>query len=535
MVRRLSRQERLKLAAAAVAQPESVPAPIKGWNARDALTAMDPLDAVQMDNFYPDVSGVNLRNGFVSYATGLGNDAVSTLAEYNANGISRFFAGCGGFIWDISSGGNKQGGFSGGFSSGFAGGGAHGPFSFDAWQTEQFLSRLFFVNGVDTPQVFDGSVFSNTTFTGSGLAISSLIGIKQYQQRLFFWQANSTGFWYAPLNAITGTLVFYDLSPFSPAGGNLVNVTTYSHDGGNGVVDFIVFYMSSGWALIFFGNDPGDVNNWAQIGRYRLAPPVNIRACCSYGGEAYVTTYDDHVGMSAELEALKEGRQAPRSKVSTAVQQAVAANPSAFGWQALYYTKGRRLIFNIPNADGTFSQHVQNVAVHYPDPIAERVVGPWCRFVNMPANCWGLYKDNLFFGAPNGTVYQADIGALDNLGAVTAVAQQAWNDFKSPNRKRLSDARPIVQSFGNLTYTFAVGFDYGNLNVSDIVSTSAQGSPWDVSPWDTSPWSPEFQVSTLWRGAGGDGVAAGWSINVAATNSVTWLRTDLRGEIGNAL
>ena len=533
MAKLLSRAQRLQIAQAPVAQtPPSVPAPFKGWNVRDALTAMDPMDAVQLDNWYPDASGVSLRNGYVVFATGLGSGSVKTLAEYNAGSVRKFLAAASGTIYDISSGGGS--GFSSGFSSGFGGFAQLGTgFTNDAWQTEQFLSRLFFCNGSDTMQVFDGTTLSAATFTGVSLA--SLIGVKQYQQRLFFWQANSTKFYYAQLNSITGTLTSYDLSAFSPAGGNLVNITSYSHDGGNGVQDLIVFFMSSGWALIYYGNDPGDPLNWQQIGRYRLAPPVNIRCAANYGGEAFVTTYDDHVGLSAELEALKEGRQAPRSKISPAVQQAVASNSTGFGWQSLYYTKGRRLIINIPNANGTFYQHVMNVAISYTDPLTGRVINPWCRFTNMNAQCFGLYNDNLYFGGTDGIVYQADTGTLDNLGAVTGVAQQAWNTFEIPNRKRISAVRPIIQSYGNVSYSFSIGFDYGTLNISDQISASATGSPWDTSPWDTSPWSPDFSVSTLWRTGGGDGVAAGWAITLSATNSVAWLRTDFRGEMGNAL
>jgi hypothetical protein len=196
------------------------------------------------------------------------------------------------------------------------------------------------------------------------------------------------------------------------------------------VLDLIAFFMSSGWILVFYGNDPSSALNWQEVNRYRIAPPVNIRAVCSYGGEAYVTTFDDHVPLSAELNSLKEGRQPPRSKISSAVQAAVSSNASGFGWQALYYTKGRRLIFNIPNANGTFYQHVCNTAVSYQDQVAGVVVSPWCRFVNMNAQCRGLFKDNLFFGGANGTVYQADTGTLDILGAVSAVGQQAWNVFE---------------------------------------------------------------------------------------------------------
>ena len=82
---------------------------------------------------------------------------------------------------------------------------------------------------------------------------------------------------------------------------------------------------------------------------------------------------------------------------------------------------------------------------------------------------------------------------------------------------------------------FAVGFDYGDLNVSNSVAISGAGSPWDISPWDTSPWSANFQVTKLWRISGGEGTAIGIGLNVAALDPVTWLRTDLRFEQGKAL
>lgn len=507
----LSLKERLQLATQPVVQPTQLPAPIKGWNTRDALDAMDPQDAVLLDNFFPDTTGVNVRNGSQSFATGMGVGPVATLANYAAGGTNKFIAGANGGFYDISSGGAVGAPLASGFAS-------------NEWQTESFLSRLFFCNGVDTAQVYDGTSFANVNFTG--VTLSTLIGVIQYQQRLFFWQGNSTGFWFAPLNSISGALSFYDLSAFAPRGGNLIATTTYSHDGGNGVQDFIVFVMSSGDALIFFGNDPSDATLWSLVGRYRISPPVSPRAVCNYGAEAFLTTFDDHVPLQQQLVALKLGQLPPRSKVSSAVQAAVAANSGAFGWQALFYPRGRRLIFNVPNPDGTFNQHVCNTGV--PDQ-------PWCRFTNMNAFCWGLYKDSLYFGITGGQVWQADIGNLDGLGAVNASAQQAWNDFNSPLRKRMTAARPLIQATGAAGISFAVGFDYGDLNISSAVAIGSSGSPWDTSPWDTSPWSPEATVTTAWRISGGSGVAVGVGLNVAATEPVSWLRTDLKFEPGATL
>lgn len=514
----LTRQQRQQLASQSTVQPQSVIAPVKGWNTRDALDAMDPADAVQLDNFYPDAGGCVLRSGYVLYASGLGG-TVKTLAEYNAAATRKFIAAANGKFFDVSSSGAVGAALASGFTS-------------DQWQTVSFLSKLFFMNGADTMQVYDGSTIGNSTFTG--VTLSTLVGGIQYQNRLFFWANNSTGFWYAPLNSITGALAFFDLSAYSPNGGNLIAAATYSHDGGNGVLDFIVFIMSSGDCLIYFGNDPSSAVNWALSGIYRISPPVSPRAVCNYGAEAFLTTYDDHVPLKAQLQAVAQGGLPTRSKVSTAVQEAVIANKGAFGWQALYYPKGRRLIFNIPNPDGTFNQHVQNTGVQYQDSQTGQMTSPWCRFVNMNAQCWGLYKDSLYFGTSGGNIYLADTGNLDVLGAVTGTAQQAWNTFNNPMRKLVTAVRPLIQSVGSLGVGFSIGFDYGNINVPVALSLTNPGSPWDTSPWDTSPWSAETSVNTLWSGSGGSGVACSVAMNVAATQPVTWLRTDYKGQMGNA-
>jgi hypothetical protein len=509
MMRPMTRQQREASGARPFMQPQSVPSPITGWNTRDALDAMPPTDAVLLDNWYPDAGGVNLRNGYVPYSTGLGVGAVKTLAEYNAGTIRKLLAGASGAIYDVSSSGAVGAPLASGFGS-------------DAWQTASFLSKLFFCNGVDTVKVFDGTSLSNSTFTG--VTLSTLVGVAVYQQRLFFWQNNSTGFWYAQLNSIDGALAFYDLQAFAPRGGNLIAITLFSHDGGNGVLDFIAFILSSGDVIMFNGNDPSNANAWSMLGRYRISPPVGPRAVAQYGADSFLTTYDDHVPLQQQLVALKLGQMPPRSKISNAVQAAVIANKGGFGWQALYYPKGRRLIFNIPNLDGTFSQHIQNMSIQ-----------AWCRFTNMNSYCWGLFNDNLFFGGAGGIVYQADTGSLDVLGQITATAQQAWNTFDSPVRKRIMAVRPVIQAQGTINYSFKLGFDYGDINVGISATSPATGSPWDISPWDTSPWSAEANIDARWRIGAGTGQAVGWVLKIQAQQAVQYLRTDFKGEIGIGL
>lgn len=470
---------------------------------------MDPLDAVQLDNWFPDAGGVNVRNGSSPFLSGLGSGPVETLASFDVGAMQKFVAGCGANLYEIGT----QVAFL--IKTGFKS---------DRWQSCSFLGHLFMVNGLDKAQIYDGATMADAAFTG--VDTSTLFGVWQYQQRLFFWQKNSTGFWYALLNSINGALAFYDLGAFCPRGGSLVSMTTSSYDGGNGVLDYAVFMMSSGDALLFSGNDPALASNWSLLGEYRISPAISVRAVTDYGGDSFITTFDDHVTLQQMFTALRLGEMAPRSKVSKAVQLAIQANPNGFGWQALYYPRGRSLIFNVPNPDGTFDQHVCNTGL--PGQ-------PWCRYVGMNASCFGIFKNLLYFGAATGTVWLADIGNLDGTQPIEAVAQQAWNKLGNAQRKRVAAARPVVQSVGAISYEFAVGFDYSQLNIPIPVVTLAVGSPWDTSLWDTSPWSSESTIDPRWRVGGGTGTAVGFGLTIGATQPVSWLRTDLRLESGIGL
>jgi len=501
--------QRLQIAAQPTTAPISLPPPISGWNTRDQFDAMAPTDAVILDNWFPDKGGVYVRNGYEQYAATGASAAVKTLATYQSGSTLKFLAAAGGSIFDITNSGSITT-LGTGFTS-------------DQWQTVSFLGRLFFTNGVDTMQVYNGSTLAAATFTGPTL--STLSGGWQYQQRLYFWSASSTSFYYAPLNSITGALTSYDLSAFSPNGGNVKVMTNFTHDGSNGVNDFAVFMMTSGDALVYFGNDPGSAAAWQLVGRFRLAPPVSTRAMTTYGGDAFATTFDDHVPLHDVLTALMAGTLPTRSKVSTAVAEAVQDGHDLEGWQALFYPRGRRLIFNIPLTDGTFDQHVCNTSL--PSK-------PWCRFTGMQANCWIVHDNDLYFGSASGKVYLADTGALDNLGVVVATAQQAWNKLDSPKRKRVSAVRPVVQSSGALTYEFALGFDYKPLTIPVPVVSTAYGSPWNYSPWDISPWSTDNMVDAQWRIAGGSGTAIGIGFALSSTETCAWLRTDLQIELGAA-
>ena len=82
------------------ANTTSVPAPIGGWNARDSQAAMNPLDAVQLVNWFPTPTDVTMRKGWtqvslltspdaaVTISTITHVDAVATLTTASAHGLA---------------------------------------------------------------------------------------------------------------------------------------------------------------------------------------------------------------------------------------------------------------------------------------------------------------------------------------------------------------------------------------------------------------------------------------------------------------
>ena len=280
-----------------------------------------------------------------------------------------------------------------------------------------------------------------------------------------------------------------------------------------------------------------------MVGLYTIAAPVGgaevsgltsypNRGYFRYGGDVYVITASDHSKMSQLITALKLGQMPPRSKVSQAVVDAVAAGNELPGWQIIYWGARRRLIFNIPNPDGTFDQHVYNPALD-----------AWSRYKGIPAICWAVWENRLFFGTPQGVVCEHGVGASDILAyqqntviPINVYGQQAWNLFETPLEKRVAAIRPVIQAQGDAVAHVSLGFDYGPLGAVTVdVNEAASASPWDTSPWDTSPWSSETAVSSEWHIAGGDGSAISVAVAAYGLKRLTWVRTDFRLEPGKAL
>ena len=495
--------------ARAPARRTSVPAPVYGWNARDALADMGPKFAVILDNWIPGTDRVTARRGTAAHATGLPGPVETLMPYIAADGTEEFFAASDGGIYDVT-------------SAGAVGSAAVSSMTNDRWQHVQTTTSgghyLIAVNGANTPRLYDGSSWSTTSFTGP--TVANLAWINKHQTRVWFGEKDSMSAWYLGSNAIAGAATEFPFGGIAKKGGYLVGMGTWSRDGGDGSDDVAVFLTSEGEVIIYQGTDPSSANTWAQVGVFETGKPVGRRCMIKLGADLILMTQDGYVYTSTIQagDRSEAQRLALSGQINAAVNEAVADYGSNFGWQPMMYPRGQLLIFNVPTSSTTSVQHVFNTQTKRP-----------CRFTGIDALCWGLLSGRAYYGSSDGSVYLFDTGTSDSGTAIASDALQAFSYFGMPSREKIfKRVRPIFQG----TQAPAIALD---LNTDfQIQSPTAAATPvansagiWGTSKWGQFAWGGGMQTFKGWRAVRGSGGAASLRVRVSSDSArPSWLSTD---------
>lgn len=141
----------------------SVAAPLGGWNARDSVAEMNPMDATKLENFFPTPSDVSLRKGYTQHATGIAGE-VESLMSYNGPTSEKLFAIAGGKIYDVTNTGVATQVYSG--------------LSNSKWQHINVSTAggnfLAMVNGADPAMVYNGTSWITVASTSTAQTISTI-------------------------------------------------------------------------------------------------------------------------------------------------------------------------------------------------------------------------------------------------------------------------------------------------------------------------------------------------------------------------
>lgn len=504
-----------------IAKVESLPAPVGGWNARDSLANMGPLDAVQLTNLFPGVSSVDLRGGFMEYATGM-DGQVQTLMAYSAGATNKFFAidEIGKSIYNITAGGAVGAPEVTGLTNA-------------TWEYSNITTPgggfLYAANGTDDPLLYDGTTWTPINGGSSpaitGVTTSTLRSPTLFKNRMWFIQKDTLKAWYLPTQAIAGAAQPFDLSAVARQGGHLVAMGAWTVDAGYGVDDNLVFVTSKGEILVYRGTDPASSATWAGAGVWQLGAPIGNRCMLKYGGDLLILTYD---GLFPLAQALQSSRLDPRVALSDKIQGAITAATTSygqsFGWQIVYYAKSNAVWVNVPISVGQQQQYVMNT-----------ITKSWCNFTNWSANCWEIYNDDPYFGA-DGAVYMAwDDGFDDNDANINTVALQAFNYFGQRGvEKYFTRARPAIFTNGNPAIQIGLNVDFNIIDNSSPISFSDTiAGIWDVGLWDTALWGQSLQVVNNWAGITGIGYCGAIQFQSASKGlDIQWASTDVVYQTG---
>ncbi len=498
-------------------------APSGGWNARDALTAMAPTDAITLENFIPDTNSIHTRHGYSVHSTGVGT-RVDSLMQYSSPTADKLFAASsGGKIMEVTSTSTAT-------STALNGG---SPFTNGQFQHTMMGtpagSFLWICNGADVPYMYDGSTWATASVTGCTAGSSAFINVAVHQSRLWLVQKDTLDAWYMPTASVQGAASRLQLGPFCKKGGYLQAIATWTRDGGTGLDDQIVFLTSKGEAILYSGTDPSDSTLFAKVGTFNIPEPVGRRCWVQIGADIALISSQGVVPLSAVLPLSPGGsaKVAATEKISAAFQNAYSVGSTNFGWQALENSRERLLVINVPLVQhSSIQQFVMNTNT-----------GAWCKFTGISANCWATLGDQLYFGGTNGTVYRYGGSSLDGgTTPISAKVAMAFNNLKSPSTKQFLMARPTIVAPEGLVPALGIHLDYDTSNITPVGSSyTISGPDWDITDWDSADWAGGTVLSRQWQTINGIGSSVSPEIQVDSSDTVTLNAIDIMYEPGGDL
>ena len=538
----------------------SLPPPVKGWNARDPLTAMKPGYALRLDNWICRTDGLHLRPGQERWLTGI-NGAIQTLFAWVGQGREPvLFAASPSAIYDVTHGRSSniatnlvtlpavadplptvlsidspisidtpiaidtvQTPNLNGFTSGFWSSVLH---------SNPGTTNLLIANGSDGVWRFDGTYWTPCAITSAqahrALDPKTLTNIIIHHRRVWFIEANSFRIWYLELDAVQGQAHCIDLSAVCRAGGSLVAMASQTKLGGRSAQDALICITSNGEMVVYDGSDPAHAQTWSLGAVYDVPSPVGQRCLLRYGGDLLYASQQGLLPVSGLI--AKPDPERPLTALSDEIRKAweAAARTGINSpmWSVVDSEYHRLTLINAP----TYTGSVQ---------LVKSAEGGWSAFVGLNATCWLELGDDLFFGRGDGTVWRLG-GDRDDGQPIVAYCVEAYSKFGTGARKSFKRINPVYDTPARLRSRLELSVNYAALPaVKGSNSPYLSGDwTWDQMSWAMTPmpWTKDVRgQSNAWRGITGNGTSAALVHAVSGNSPVVYFGSEIMFELGGAL
>lgn len=491
-----------------LAKVKSFPAPVGGWVANQNKAAPDPRaprGAEILENWFPTATGCRLRSGSELYATiGNGSDDVTAIFSYKNGATEALFASTATDIYDISSVADPTVSPAAAVSAQTGG----------DWSVVQFATAggvfLRLVNGLDTPQVYDGTTWG-TTPAITGVTAANLSYVWSHAQRLFFIEKDTLDAWYLGVDLIGGAATKFPMAGVFPLGGSLLFGGTWSLDDTSGLNAHCVFVTTEGEVAIYNGADPA---SWSLLGLYRIGRPLGPKAFIKAGGDLVIAT---DIGMIPLSQAINRDMAALAPiAVSYAIEREwndeLAARTVGNWHCAVWPTK--QMVVVVPPSDAN------NDPMMF---VANSRTGAWAKYTGWDSNCIAVYGVRMFFGSGSGKIVEAEVGGSDQDEPYVGICVPLFEDLKSPaSLKSVMMARAVLLAPAAVNDGLSIQEDYAiSLPTAPDEIAFVATNLWGSGVWGTSVWGVDREKNIYqdWRSVHGLAYAIAPALQITSANA----------------
>jgi hypothetical protein len=484
-------------------RPYNLAAPTKGLKTDTALLDLSDEYALRLENLICQPDALATRLGCTSWATGLTGNGACFL-QYQGNGTQALFVADSVGVYDATASGVLPASV----AARTAGRGRSANFSTSAGPF------LYYVNGVDTPLLYDGTTWTSITGVSSpaitGPTTTTLVDVAAYRRRLFFLATNKLSFYYLPVDSVGGAATEFRIGSMCSRGGVAMGHATWSIDGGSGQDDMYAVATSEGEVIVFSGGDPGSSTDWDVRGVFYIGRPVSRDCFVKLGGDLL---YLSEAGIFPLSKALLSS-SINRSRTLTAnIDPSVVASVRTYaandGWQMIVLPRWSLILLNVP-ASPSF-QYVFNT-----------LSGGWSTFTNWNAKAFVDFNGAVFY-TDGDSVIKAFTGTADVSTNIPWVCDFAYNRFGGLNQQHPLMLRPLLAQ--NTPSEYSIGFaqDFTDEYLTQTVpAATGTAGLWDTGLWDLALWGGTFRLQRDWRTvAARGGVAQSLRLSGASQNGST--------------
>lgn len=569
-------------------------APIGGLIANRSLSLPQngPQGAAVLDNFFPTATSVMLRRGReLSVTLGDGTQDVLSLFSYNFGNNEGFFGSTDTTTYAIPSGDEVYGdggrwnvvqfGATGntyligvnGTTTGFIyDGTAFWPnveggvstISYDALTSDYAVGEVvtgsvsgatgtiyqiitssptegaLVLTGVtgtfQDNEILDGSITGSATSSsvdsilvpgvdfGAGVTSANMSFVWVYKNALYFIRKDSLSFYYLPVDSIGGTATEISLAGVLTIGGKLTIGHGWSLDTGQGggLSEQCAFISDEGEVAIYQGFSPAPDQGWSLVGVYRIGALLGDKAFVRAGADLLIST---SIGMVSLAQAIQRSVAAiapqavsyPINDLWTSAQ----VERGSTDWQAVLWPEGQMIAVTPTAPSGGESPVIYVVNAN---------TMAWCRFTGWNALCFGTFQGGLYFGAPNGQVFRANVSGYDNGDVYTGVYIPLFDDLGVPAAAKIPKmGRATLRSSSSVEESLTFKSDY-DIEINDSPSSGvvSGSSVWGAAIWGQGVWGQltSAVINNKWRSLGGIGYAISTALQVTS-GSVAPLDTEI--------